>query len=98
MRVKLKTGFLKVQECELTAGESGLFLRSDSGEWQLPFSELVRFSVTGSPELLTRFSLETKDAVYDGKFEKREDAQKLIEKLSRVSGKNLEISFSGINA
>lgn len=95
MKVIVKTGFFNVGEYSLTVSKSGIRFHSDSEDWQVAFSELIRLSVFDSAGNLRRFTMETKDAVYDGKFKNGAEAKSFMEQLNRLGGKKLEISFTG---
>lgn len=93
MRVKIKTGFWEVCEYDLFVSENELLLRSGNGEWHIPFPDLFRFSLSGPSDAPDRFTIETKDGSYDGRFADVKDAKEVIDQLSKHRGQKLEINL-----
>ena len=93
MKVRIKTGFWDVRDYAMSVGESGLLFCSGSEEWQVSFSEILRFSLAGAAGSPDRFTMETTSGNYEGYFARTEDARETIDQLSRRSGQRVEISL-----
>lgn len=91
MRVKIKTGFWEVREYELSVGESEILLCSGDREWRIPFSGLARFALTGPSDAPDRFTMETNEGSYDGRFADAKDAREAMNQLSKHDGQKLDI-------
>ena len=94
MKVKLKTGFWEVREYCLSVEDTGLQFHSDEREWIIPFSELVRFSLTGVSKSPDRFTMETINTVYDGRFTSTGDGREFVSQLSKRNDQKVEINLT----
>lgn len=94
MKVKIKTGFWEMQEYELSIGENEIFLFSGGAQWRIPFPDLVSFSLAGPSDAPDRFTMETKDGSYDGRFANAKDAKEAVNQLSKHRGLKIEINLT----
>ena len=92
MKVRLKTGFWKITEGELTLEADSLCLRIGGDRvLRIPISELQGFSLYNLAGGAVRFRMETAGETWEGSFRSAADSTSLLQQLC---GRSTELQFS----
>ena len=93
MKIKLKTGFCELRECELTLDRQALHLTGEGCGIHIPLEQITRFTMTVSGPGPQHFQLEAGDVLYQGRFLRREDGTWLTRQLSQQDSHCVQLIF-----
>ena len=93
MKIKLKTGFCEMRECELTMDRKTLHLTSEDGDTAIPLQDMTRFTLDIGASGAQHFQLEVGDRLYQGRFLRREDASWVAQQLGQHNSHCIQFIF-----
>ena len=87
MQVRLTEGMFVAETYDLeAAGDALVFSGPEKNRIRIPYGELLHFDLEGSGNALKRFILETASKVYEGRFLRSGDADRMLRLLREKCG------------
>lgn len=94
MEMRLKKGYFGNQLCRLEIEENVLRLVSEKDALQIPYKNILHFTLHGGAAGQKLFRLETREGLYEGFFSHYEDARKLVDNLSTKTSMCITIDMN----